>query len=56
MSSGGQYFLYFELFFSFDDVWGRLMEIDSMFLGFIVWGEEAGVEDIMNTTLLPLGR
>ncbi len=44
--------LHLPLWFAFDDVWGRLVVVRSVFFRFLIWGEECCVEDVMDLPLL----
>src|SRR6266446_2168050 len=44
--------LHFPLRFAFDDVWGGVVVVWSVFLRLLIWGEECSVEDIVDLPLL----
>ncbi len=44
--------LHFPLRFALDDIWGWFMVVWSVFLHFLIWGEECCVEDIVDLSLL----
>src|SRR6266404_70558 len=43
---------HFPLWFAFDDVWGGFVVVWSVFLCFLIWGEECCVEDVVDLPLL----
>src|SRR6266478_2901221 len=50
--SGPYDLLHFPLRFAFDDVWGGVVVVWSVLLRLLIWGEECGVEDVMDLPLL----
>ena len=51
-ASGPYDLLHFPFWFAFDDVWGRVVVVWSVLLRFLIWGEECGVEDVVDLPLL----
>ncbi len=51
-ASGPYDLFHFPLRFAFDDVWGGVVVVWSVFFRFLVQGEKSGMEDVMDLPLL----
>ncbi len=51
-ASGPYDLLHFPLWFTFDDVWGGVVVVWSVFFRLLIWGKECGMEDVVDLPLL----